>query len=338
MNWNSGSLLGRCLDCLGRQTFPPRRIVVVDNASVDDSIDQAKERHPHVQIIRLDFNAGFAHANNVAARAVPDCEWIALLNPDAFAEPTWLESLARAAQEQSEYSFFGSQMRLACATDRLDGIGDVYHVSGLYWRKGHGSVRTDDALTPSEIFSPCAAAALYRQDAFWEAGGFDASYFCYAEDVDLGFRLRLCGHRCRYVPEAVVDHVGSAVTGRASDFAVYHGHRNLVWTFFKDMPATLLWTYLPQHLLLNVVSLCRFAARGQARVIWSAKWDALRGLPRVWRARRHILWRRQVTSRELRALMATGWLTPYLAHARRDTHHRSTGATPAALPPRTGGG
>ena len=65
------------------------------------------------------------------------------------------------------------------------------------------------------------------------------------EDVDLGFRLRLRGHRCLYVPEAVARHVGSGTTARGSDFATYHGHRNLVWTFFKDMPAPLLLRALP---------------------------------------------------------------------------------------------
>ena len=73
------------------------------------------------------------------------------------------------------------------------------------------------------VRSPCAAAALYRRDAFMDAGGFDTSFFCYLEDVDLGFRLRLMGHRSTYVPEAVVEHIGSAMTGRRSDFSVYHG-------------------------------------------------------------------------------------------------------------------
>jgi GT2 family glycosyltransferase len=192
----------------------------------------------------------------------------------------------------------------------------VYHVSGLVWRSGHGApLPTGESA--HEVFSPCAAAALYRRDALLEIGGFDERYFCYLEDVDLGFRLRLRGQRCLYVPDAVVVHVGSGTTGKGSAFSTYHGHRNLVWTFFKDMPAPLLALYLPQHLLVNVLSVVWFAARGQAGAIVRAKWDALRGLPAILAERRQVQRERRVGARELRRAMARGWVTPYAARARR---------------------
>ena len=112
-------------------------------------------------------------------------------------------------------------------------------MSGWAWQRGHGQRigRVDDPEAAEEVFAPCAAAALYQRDAFQEVGGFDESYFCYFEDIDLGFRLRLAGHRCLYVPQAVALHLGAATAGRESDFAVYHAHRNLVWTYVKNMPA-----------------------------------------------------------------------------------------------------
>jgi GT2 family glycosyltransferase len=169
------------------------------------------------------------------------------------------------------------------------------------------------------VFSVCAAAALYRRDAFVDAGGFDASYFCYAEDVDLGFRLRLAGHQSLYVPDAVVLHVGSATSGPRSDFALYHGHRNLVWTYVKNMPPSLFWLYLPQHIALNVVSLAWFTVRGRSRAIWRAKWDTLKGLPRVWRERRRIQSSRRAETPDIRRVMTRGLFTPYREHLDRDT-------------------
>ena len=71
-------------------------------------------------------------------------------------------------------------------------------------------------------------------------GGLDERFFCYAEDVDLGFRLQLAGRKCRYVADAVVHHLGPASAGVGRDFAVYHGHRNLEWLFLKNMPGPLL--------------------------------------------------------------------------------------------------
>ncbi len=96
VNWNSGQLLRRCLAALTSQTTTADRIVVVDNASSDDSIAAIEGRYPHVAIIRLDRNTGFAAANNHAVSRLNDVAWIALLNPDAFPQPEWLAELMEA--------------------------------------------------------------------------------------------------------------------------------------------------------------------------------------------------------------------------------------------------
>ena len=312
VNWNSGPYLRKCLHAVLHQSVPIEKIIVVDNASTDASLLEAEDLLPHVQLIRLPHNAGFAAGNNIAVKAAEGCEWIAFLNPDAFPEPDWLERLLAGAKSQSEGALFGSRMIQALDPEQLDGVGDAYHVSGVHWRSGHGQHVRDPVVHDAEVFSVCGAAMLCRRDLFLEAGGFDENFFCYAEDVDLGFRLRLRGHRCWYVADSIVHHVGSATTGKRSDFAVYHGHRNLVWVYFKNMPWPLLWLYLPQHILLNVVSLLYFSAQGKGRVIFAAKWAALCRLPRVLRERRRVQQTRRIGAWEIRRAMATGWLTPYL--------------------------
>jgi GT2 family glycosyltransferase len=312
---DAGSLIGEALDHLSRQTLAPARAIVVDNASSDGSLDGLEKRYPTVELVRLDRNVGFAAANNIAARKADGCDWIALLNPDAFPAPTWLEELARAAETHPEYTFFASRLNLA-GSQALDGRGDSYHVSGWAWQRDHGRPQGEvDEGAPEEVFSPCAAAALYRRDAFLEAGGFDERFFCYAEDTDLSFRLRLAGHRCLYVPQAVVEHVGSATTGRESDFGIYHAHRNLVWTYAKDMPAPLVWLYLPQHLLMNLLAVVWFSSRGHPRAILRAKLDALRGLRGALAQRPSVQATRVRSARELRRGMARG-LSGYLSALR----------------------
>jgi GT2 family glycosyltransferase len=306
VDWNSGDLMGRCLTALAHQSPAPDRIVVVDNASTSETSRRVTPEHPRVDFVRLAENRGFAAGTNHGIALAPDVEWIALLNPDAFPEPNWLERLLAAAQAHPEHSFFASRQVMADDPGLLDGTGDTYAVSGLAWRRDHGLRAAGRRGEPEEVFGPCAAAALYRRDALVEVGGLDESYFCYFEDVDLAFRLRLAGHRCLYVPDAVVRHVGSATSGRRSDFSVYHGHRNLVWTFWKNMPPALLASYWPHHLVLNAISLVHFTARGQGRAILRAKHDALRGLPRILRTRRAVQARRKANSRELRRVMVGG--------------------------------
>jgi GT2 family glycosyltransferase len=306
VNLNGGELLVRALDALAAQTLAPARVIVVDNASTDGSADRLEERLPGTEVIRLRENVGFAAGNNIGVAAADDCEWVALLNPDAFPEPRWLATLLAAAEANPEFTFFGSRLLRAGAPEELDGSGDVLHVSGMAWRRNHGDPAAGTALESEEVFSPCAAAALYLRDAFVGVGGFDEMYFCYFEDTDLSFRLRLAGHRCLYVPGAVVHHVGSAIAGVESDFTIYHSFRNLIWTWVKNTPRPLLWLYLPQHLLVNGLLLAAFAVRGRPGVILRAQRDAVRGLPRVLRERRLVQHMRRVESRELRRVMARG--------------------------------
>ncbi|MGZ5016550.1 MAG: glycosyltransferase family 2 protein [Methylobacter sp.] len=289
VNWNSDRFLERCLTALMNQTVKPHEIILLDNASSDGSV-QIAQQFPTVQLVLLNQNTGFARGNNLAIEtASAESEWIALLNPDAFAEPLWLEALLTAAESNPKFSIFGSKLVNAADPALMDGAGDAYHMSGLVWRMGHGMAVSVATENKREVFSPCAAAALYRRSALSEVGGFDEDYFCYVEDVDLGFRLRLAGYRCLYVPQSVAHHVGSGTTGgQHSDFSMYHGHRNLVWTFVKNMPGILFWTLLPIHLLLNFASIAYFSMHGQGKVILTAKWDSIKGIPEMWHKRRKI--------------------------------------------------
>ena len=303
VNYNSAGFLPRCLEALARQDVQGFRTIVVDNGSTDGSVDELEQLFPWVELVRAGGNLGFAAGNNLAASRARDCRWLVTLNPDAFPERGCLRALLAAAQANPQFTMF--QARLVADADhaKLDGVGDAYHVSGLFWREAHMAPASAVYDRAREIFSPCAAAAMYRRDAFDEAQGFDEDFFCYAEDVDLGFRLRLAGYRALYVPGAVAYHVGSGTTGRRSDFSVYHGHRNLVWAFVKNMPASLLIFFAPLHVLMNIAAIAVLTLRGQGRIAWRAKIDALRGLRRMIAKRRAIQPRRKVPVRDLLARM-----------------------------------
>lgn len=261
-------------------------VLVLDNGDEDPIPDDYSTRFPSVQFYNSRGNIGFAAGNNLLLQKTAGCEWIALVNPDAYLEPEWLSKMLSASITYPEYSFFASRLVHAENHELLDGDGDIMHMSGLVWRQGHGHILPPGEAILREVFSPCAAAALYRRDALEAVGGFDEDFFCYSEDVDLGFRLRLAGHRCLLVPDAVAYHVGSVTTGGwHGDFAVYHGHRNLVWTYIKNMPGVLFWLLLPVHIALNLVTIIWFSLLGQGGVIFKAKWDAVRGIASMWKKR-----------------------------------------------------
>jgi N-acetylglucosaminyl-diphospho-decaprenol L-rhamnosyltransferase len=286
VNYNAGDLLARCLTALAAQTIDDFEVVIIDNDSVDGSLDGAIPADPRFNLRRQDENTGFARGNNIGAA---DCtaDWIATLNPDAFAAPDWLERLLAAAERHPETVMFGSTQLNAADPGRLDGSGDAFFAAGLAWRGNHGrSLR----LKPGEgnVFAPCAAAALYRRTAFAAMGGFDETFFCYYEDVDLAFRLRLAGERCVQVADAVVEHVSMATSGKGSDFVRFHSTRNGIWLFVKNMPGILFWGLLPAHVLLQVALLGWAAMKGHAAPVWRGLAAGMRGLGPVLARRRTI--------------------------------------------------
>ena len=289
VDYHSGPLLHRCLDALARQTMKAFEVVVVNNGANDKVSALRAEGDPRVQVICPGSNLGFAAANNLAARQAR-APWVATLNPDAFPDPDWLERLLAATLRHPGIALFACAQRDHRQPELLDGAGDLYSPLGFAWRGGKGYPL--QAL-PSEgaVFGPCAAAALYRRDVFLDIGGFDESFFCYYEDVDLAFRLRLTGQACVFVPDACVEHVGSAVSGVESPFSVYHITRNRIWTLIKDMPGVLLLGLgIPAALVL-----LRSLFRGHTRTKARALSDALRGLPAILASRREVQARR-VTS------------------------------------------
>jgi GT2 family glycosyltransferase len=311
VNFNAGHTLLRCLACLAEQTILPERIVVIDNASNDGSLEGVRgllaerpELASRTVIDEAGWNLGFAAASNRGIAAA-ETEFIALLNPDAFPEPGWLEAVVRAAGSHPESAAFGSRQMRAGHPGILDGIGDRWHLSGLSWRDGHGQRIRPQDLEPHEIFSACGAAALYRRQALLDVGGFDEDYFCFGEDVDLGYRLRLAGQRARFVPDAVVEHVGGGST--PGETATYFGHRNTLWTLVKNTPGPLLvpalLAHLPQTILLGLV----LVGHGRGRAFARAKWDALCGLPGAWQKRRAVQATRKVSTWRIWRMIETGW-------------------------------
>lgn len=309
VTFNAAAHIDQCLDAVAAQTRRPDRIVVADNGSTDGTlaiVNRAASRLSlAVDVLSLGSNRGFPFANNRAVDRLDGYDFVALLNPDAFPDPGWLAALVRAAESEPGCGSFASRLMVAGSDGVLDGAGDVFHVSGIVWRHGHHQPldRVPDALVPRPVFAACAAAALYRRDDWRRAGGFDERFFCYAEDIDLGFRLQLLGRGCRYVPDAVAYHVGSATAGEDSAFSVYHGYRNLEWTFVKNMPSRLLWRYLPVHVAVWVAEFGWFARKGRGVSLLRAKWDALLGLGAALADRQRIQKGRVVSAATISALL-----------------------------------
>jgi GT2 family glycosyltransferase len=281
VNWNSGALLQRCLRAVAAQAAAPRRVIVFDNASSDGSARAAAQEFPGVEFVHHDRNAGFAWANNHCVARCADCEWVLLLNPDAFPEPDCVERLLAAASAHPGVAAFAPLILRDAGPGEIDSAGDDYLRSGIAVHRLHGRARAA-AGAGCEVFSACGAAALYRRDAFLAVSGFDESLFAFYEDVDLGLRLRLAGQRARFVPDAVVRHVGGGTTGGAnSALSAYYGQRNFIAVYFRNMPGPLFWRGLPAHLWAVARGIGKGMLSGNGVAVIRGTLEALARLPGI---------------------------------------------------------
>ena len=311
--WNSDATLPKTLKKLTQQTYQDFELMIIDNGSV--SFDESKIKHDYrslnLKIIVLKENTGFAHACNLGAQHASGT-WLAFLNADAFPQPDWLEQFHIYSQQYPTVSAFCSLITQAKHPDLIDGTGDVYNISGNAWKRGYGYPIQTASKKPERIFSPNAAAAFCQRAVFMELGGFDEDFFSYFEDVDLGFRLNLAGYQCYFLPALRVEHVGSSSTSQDSDFAVYHHHRNSEWVFWKNMPGILFFIYFSLHLLGNIIFLLKYLKNGRAKIVFKAKWDALKLSGLMLSKRRTIQKQRRASISEINRMLNKQILAPYL--------------------------
>ncbi|PHS75011.1 MAG: glycosyl transferase family 2 [Robiginitomaculum sp.] len=298
VNYNAGEWLVRCVKSVLMQTEQDFECFIVDNGSTDGSIATLPSLDKRFIIMELGENTGFAAANNTAAKLAKS-PWLALLNPDAFARPGWLEQLLKASSTAPNITMVGSTQYLALAdTPTLDGVGDCYHFSGVAFRAGYG--KQMEPPKAGLVFGPCAAAALYHRSKFLALGGFDERFFCYHEDVDLAFRMQLSGGECLQSPNAIVDHISSGISDKVPEFAIYHGTKNRIWTFFKNMPWPLLILLTPFHIAANLAYLGWAVFRkGRFKPTLRGIIDGIKGLPQTFRDRKFVQKNRIISSSKM---------------------------------------
>jgi len=244
-NWNGAAYLERCLQSLQRQEYPSREILVVDNGSTDASLEITERIAPDAIVIRHERNQGFAAAVNAGIRAAGG-EWIAVLNNDTEAAPSWLAEWACGIERHPEAAFFACRILDMKTRSQVYSAGDCFLRTGIGYRRGQDQPDCAEYGAERETFSACACAALYRKSVLHELQGFDSRFFAYLEDVDIGLRLRAAGYKGFYLPSALIYHHGSATAGgEFSALSVRLRTRNAVLVLLKSLPASILWRCAP---------------------------------------------------------------------------------------------
>ncbi len=296
---NSGPFIGRCLDAVFRQEYEALEVIVVDNASNDESIAVLDRYKGRIRLIANDRNSGFAAGQNQAI-AASHGDWILTLNPDVLLKPGFIARLVEAGGlDMRVGSVCGKLLRMRRdmtipRSPRIDSTGIYFTPSMRHFDRGWNEP-DDGRYTQTEyVFGASAAAALYRREMIGGIslpdGFFDPDFFTYREDADVAWRAQLLGWHCVYTPEAVGHHVRRMVNGsRTSVPAILkmHSVKNRFLMRIKNMTHDLYGRYWLQATARDLLVLggCVLYEPGSL----PAYWRTVECLPRAIAKRRRIM-------------------------------------------------
>ena len=282
-NLNGAGWLRDSIESIWAQTEQDFELIVVDNASTDESLAIARSYvgRERYTLIENDHNTGFSAAVNQGIRAAKG-EYVVMFNNDAFAEPDWLAELIAAAEQDERIFAVQSLMIRHFERDIADDAGDYVTLFGWACKRGDG-FPWRRYQKPQRIFSACGGASLYRKKILDEIGWFDELFFAYFEDVDLSWRANSLGYKNWYCPSAKCYHICGATTGavRYNDFKSVQSGRNSILLPYKNMPLLMLFINLPFLVFGYLLKIVMFGLKGFWTSYWKGAKEALTALPKV---------------------------------------------------------
>ncbi|WP_349674800.1 glycosyltransferase family 2 protein [Lacrimispora sp.] len=242
-NYNGLKFMEPCFKALRAQSDQNFELLVVDNGSTDGSVKWLEDHQ--IPSIFLEENTGFSGAVNIGIRESVT-PYVILLNNDTEPRPDYVKEMVNAIEGSPKIFSVSSKMIQLYHKDLMDDAGDMYSVLGWAYQRGVGQ-KSSGYHKACRVFSACAGAAIYRREVFDKIGGFDEDHFAYLEDIDVGYRAKICGYENWYCPKAVVYHVGSGTSGsKYNSFKVKLAARNNLYLNYKNMPLLqLILNFLP---------------------------------------------------------------------------------------------
>ena len=305
VTYDSAEAVARCMPRLVEQLAPGDELIVVDNASRDETLEAVAAAAPDARVLAQPRNLGFAAGANTGASAATG-DLLLFLNPDAAPAAGFVEAIRAPAQDDRGWAAWMGLVTMDGGA-RINTSGGIIHFTGIAWA---GEARRPVAAAPTgpmEVPFLSGTCLALPRSAWERLGGFPQTFFMYCEDVDVSLRARLAGGRLGVEPAARVDHDYDFAKGAAKWRRL---ERNRWALLVRDYPGPLLALVAPALLATEIALIAISAAGGWLPAKLLAWGDTLRALPRLRRERRSVQATRTVSAAEF-----AGWLTPDLDSA-----------------------
>jgi len=319
LGYNNKSKLIECLHSLEQTDYPNFRIILVDNASTDGSVELVEANFPSIQIVKLNRNYGFVAYNLIVGKM--EDEYLALINNDIVVDRDWLRHLMSYIAND-EVAAVVPKLLLYSNRKRINAAGGMMDMFGVAWNRGNGEIDKGQYDRVEEVFYGVGAVFLLKKSVWLRIGGFDKRYFATADDVDWSWRARVAGYRVIYVPQAIAYHHWLSSIG-LSDHLIYMAESHQVANFIKNYQAATLVKLVPALLLIKLLKVIYLTLVRRevklALVTVRAIWWNLINLRGSIKKRKEINALRRVSDKEIQRMMFRGSLELALG-LRKITH------------------
>jgi len=264
VNWNGKKWLEMCLPSLYKQEYKNIELILVDNASIDGSVEWVQKRYPKTIIVKNEKNEGFANANNRGFKKARG-EYVLFLNNDTKVTDTFLTELIKVFEEDPNVGCVQSKILLMDKPDTHDSVGAYLTPTGFLYHFGFGKKNTDEFNKQFDLYTAKGACMCFKKyvlDAVAIDGNvFDPSYFAYFEETDLCHRVWLAGYTVKYAYKSIIYHkMGATSSGMNNAFVQFHSFKNRLATYLKNLNVVHVITIGLAHFIVcevfAFVSLC----------------------------------------------------------------------------------
>ena len=308
VNYNGLEYLKMLFTSLRRVTYSPLEVILVDNASTDESVEYTRRHFPEVVILRNPENYMYARGNNEGIR-IARGEILCLLNNDVEVDPGFLEPIVEAFQKDETLA--AAQPKIL-ALDQRDYFEYAGAAGGFIDRYGYPFLRGRLFFTtepdrgqydqPMDIFWASGAALFLRKSVLPEVGLLDEDFTLHMEEIDLCWRIHLQGYRIRCIPQSRIWHKGGGTLSAENPRKIYWNYRNNIFLLFKNSGGINLVRILLFRLLLDALAavgeLVRGNPGGTLSIIRAYLWNLLH-FPLLLRKRREVQKQRKVSEKEI---------------------------------------
>ncbi len=259
LNYNGRHFLKTCFDSLLKSTYPAVELLMVDNASTDDSVEYTRKNYPAVKIVESGGNIGYSAGNNLGVEKSAG-KYVLLLNNDIEVTPGWLDPIIEEFEQNEDVAAVQPKIRHMLNRDEFEyagAAGGLIDIYGFPFMRGRVfyTIEKDRGQYDSnrDLFWTSGAAMAIRKSVLDESGLLDNDFVHHMEEIDLCWRILLQGYRLRIRTDSVIYHYAGGTIKAQSFKKEYWNHRNSIFMMMKNYSSRRLWYLLPARYFLDVL-------------------------------------------------------------------------------------